>query len=174
MLTRATVMKLTDNRDHAKKDFFCIRFNHLPHKLQTGIPGYRKDAGEDAVMLKRIICMMIGVFAVLGSGDRCQAQRGSKPAGNFSNAYVVAPSYEYELSGRTDRVKGYILMNDKPEQLTSPGLVVLVSGIASGQGHVAVNGHDYSIPGLVGEVGAFSGSGEKNQPGKEGWYSYSS
>jgi len=158
-----------------RKTLSAFVFNCLPYELRKPASfGHRKGAAEDAVMLKRIICMIIGVFALLAGGDRCRAEAGSKTAGNSSNVYVVAPSYEYELSGRTDRVKGYILLNDKPEQLTSPGLVVLVSGIAPGQGHVAVNGHDYDVPGLMGEVGAFSRSGEKNQPGKEGWYSYSS
>jgi hypothetical protein len=131
---------------------------------------------EDDVMTKRIICMLMGavVLALVGGTVLCHAQDASKPVNDSHKAYVVAPSYDYELSGRTDRVKGYVIIVDAPEQLTSPGLVVLVSGVAPGQGHVTVNGHAYDLPGLMGEAGAPSRSTEKNQPGKEGWYSYSS
>lgn len=127
-------------------------------------------------MTKRIICMLMGavVLALVGGAVLCRAQDASKPVNDSHKAYVVAPSYDYELSGRTDRVKGYVIIVDAPEQLTSPGLVVLVSGVAPGQGHVTVNGHAYDLPGLMGEAGAPSRSTEKNQPGKEGWYSYSS
>ena len=126
--------------------------------------------------LKRTNFMIIGafLFALVGSAVLCHAQAESKLAANSYKAYVVAPSYEYELSGRTDRVKGYVIRVDTPDHLTSPGLVLLLSGIAPGQGQVTVNGHAYNLPGLMGEAGAPSRSTEKNQPGKEGWYSYSS
>ena len=127
-------------------------------------------------MTKRIICMLMGavVLALVGGTVLCHAQDASTPVNDSHKAYVVAPSYDYELSGRTDRVKGYVIIVDAPEQLTSPGLVVLVSGVVPGQGHVMVNSHAYDLPGLMGEAGAPSRSTEKNQPGKEGWYSYSS
>lgn len=126
--------------------------------------------------LKRTIFMIIGafLFALVGSAVLCHAQAESRLTANSYKAYVVAPSYEYELSGRTDRVKGYVIRVDTPDHLTSPGLVLLLSGIAPGQGQVTVNGHAYNLPGLMGEAGAPSRSTEKNQPGKEGWYSYSS
>jgi hypothetical protein len=114
------------------------------------------------------------VLALVGGTVLCHAEDASKPVNDSHKAYVVAPSYDYEMSGRTDRVKGYVIIVDVPEQLTSPGLVVLVSGVAPGQGHVTANGHAYDLPGLMGEGGAPSRSTEKNQPGKEGWYSYSS
>ena len=124
----------------------------------------------------RSICMLMGavVLALVGGTVLCHAQDASKPVNDSQKAYVVAPSYDYELSGRTERVKGYVIIVDAPEQLTSPALVVLVSGVAPGQGHVTVNGHAYDLPGLMGEAGAPARSTEKNQPGKEGWYSYSS
>ena len=127
-------------------------------------------------MTKRIVYMLMGavVLALVGGTVLCHAQGASKPVNDFHQAYVVAPSYDYELSGRTDRVKGYVIIVEAPEQLTSPGLVVLVSGAAPGQGQVTVNGHAYDLPGLMGEAGSPSRSTEKNQPGKEGWYSYSS
>jgi hypothetical protein len=131
---------------------------------------------EDDMVTRRLVCMLLGIalFALMNHPGLSQAQQASKPAKASYRAYVVAPSYEYELSGRKDRVTGYVIKVDAPEQLTSPGLVVLVSGIEPGEGHMTVNGHPYELPGLMGEAAGPSRDTEKNQPGKEGWYSYSS
>lgn len=120
--------------------------------------------------------MLLGaaVIVLFGYAAVCRAQEASQPANTFYQAYVVAPSYEYELSGRKDRVKGYVVRLDAPAQLTSPGLVILVSGIAPGEGYVTVNGHKYDLPGLMGEAGGPTRDTGKNQPGKEGWYSFTS
>lgn len=119
-------------------------------------------------MLLTAAVFMLSYAAVGG------AQEMRKPANTFYQAYVVAPSYEYELSGRKDRVKGYVVRLDEPQRLSSPGLVVLVSGIAPGEGYLTVNGHKYDLPGLLGEAGGPARDKGKNQPGKEGWYSFSS
>ncbi len=118
--------------------------------------------------------LLAAVFALVGYAPVGCAQEIRQPADSFYQAYVVAPSYEYELSGRKDRVKGYVVRLDAPEQLHSPGLVVLVSGVAPGEGYVTVNGHKYDLPGLLGEAGGPARDMGKNQPGKEGWYSFSS
>ena len=112
--------------------------------------------------------------ALLGHPALCRGQEKPEPASGFYQGYVVAPSYEYELSGRSDRVKGYVVRVDEPQRLNSPGLVVLVSGIAPGEGYVTVNGHNYDLPGLMGEATGPARDTGKNQPGKEGWYSFSS
>ena len=117
--------------------------------------------------------LLAAVSALLGCAVCC-AQEIGKPASTFYQAYIVAPSYEYELSGRRDRVKGYVVRLDAPAKVISPGLVILVSGIAPGEGYVAVNGHKYDLPGLMGEAGGPARDTGKNQPGKEGWYSFSS
>jgi hypothetical protein len=131
---------------------------------------------EDDMVARRLICMLLGavVLGLLSHTALCHAQEASKPAKAFYQAYVVAPSYEYELSGRKDRVKGYVIKVDAPERLSSPGLVVLVSGVAPGEGRVTVNGHTYDLPALMGETAGPARNTEKNQPGKEGWYSFSS
>ena len=131
---------------------------------------------EDEMVTRRLICMLLGAafFAVMNHTALCDAQQSAKPAKAFYQAYVVAPSYDYELSGRKDRVKGYVIKVDSLEQLASPGLVVLVSGLEPGEGHVSVNGHSYDLPGLMGETAGPARDTEKNQPGKEGWYSFSS
>lgn len=112
--------------------------------------------------------------ALLGHPALCRGQEKPEPASGFYQGYVVAPSYEYELSGRSDRVKGYVVRVDEPQRLNSPGLVVLVSGIAPGEGYVTVNSHNYDLPGLMGEATGPARDTGKNQPGKEGWYSFSS
>jgi hypothetical protein len=116
----------------------------------------------------------IALLGMLTYAGVCRSQQASTPAKTFYQAYVVAPSYDYELSGRQDRVKGYIIKVDDLQQLASPGLVILVSGIAPGEGRVTVNGHPYELPGLLGELTGPVRDTGKNQPGKEGWYSYSS
>jgi len=105
----------------------------------------------------------------------CRRQ-GDSPAANVSyQGYVVAPSYAYEMTGRKDRVKGYVMRVDRADQSKSPGLVILASGIGKGEGYVNFNGNKYEIPGLLAEShGAAVLPSEKNQPGKEGWYSFSS
>ncbi len=118
--------------------------------------------------------LLAAVFVLVGYAAVGYAQEAGNPSSVFYQAYVVAPSYEYELSGRKDRVKGYVVRLDAPEQLVKPGLVILVSGIAPGEGYVTVNGHKYDLPGLMGEATGPAPHTEKNQPGKEGWYSFSS
>ncbi len=131
---------------------------------------------EDDMVTRRCVHMLLGTVALafLSHTHFCFAQQTFKPATGYYQAYAVAPSYEYELSGRNDRVKGYVIKVEALEQLTSPGLVVLVSGLGPGQGHVNVNGHRYDLPALAGTAAGLSRNTEKNQPGKEGWYSFSS
>ncbi len=125
-------------------------------------------------MRKELMRMLPGAALVVCAAVLCAAQETSQPVQGFHQGYVVAASYEYELSGRTDRVKGYVVKLDAPERVPSPGLLVLVSGLAPGEGYVTVNGHKYDLPGLLGEATGPVRDTEKNQPGKEGWYSYSS
>ncbi len=124
----------------------------------------------------RFFRMLLGdaVCSLLACGVLFGAEDTPKTTATSPQAYVVAPSYDYELSGRKDRVKGYVIKVDSLEQLASPGLVVLVSGLEPGEGHVSVNGHSYDLPGLMGETAGPARDTEKNQPGKEGWYSFSS
>lgn len=78
-------------------------------------------------MVRRLIGILLGValFTILSNTALCHAQQTATSAKSFYQAYVVAPSYDYELSGRKDRIKGYVIKVDSPEQLSSPGLVVL-------------------------------------------------
>jgi hypothetical protein len=118
------------------------------------------------------IFLGVAISAFFCSSAVCQEPpKGSQES---FQCFVVAPSYDYEISGRKDRVKGYVVRLDAPDQLVSPGLVLLVSGVDSGEGFAILNGHRYELPAQLGEtLGPFREKG-KNQPGKEGWYSFSS
>lgn len=131
---------------------------------------------EDDMETRGLVRLLLGaaVFVLSGQTAVCRAQEAPKPANAFYQAYAVAPSYEYELSGRKDRVKGYVVRLDAPEHLTSPGLVILVSGVAPGEGYATVNSHKYDLPGQMGEAPGPARDTGKNQPGKEGWYSFTS
>lgn len=128
-------------------------------------------------MVRRcLVCMLLAgmISTPLLHPILCHAQESSKPERANYYPYVVAPSYEYELSGRKDRVKGYVIRVNAPEQLISPGLMLLVSGVGPNAGYVNVNGHRYELPSMLGETAGASRTTEKNQVGKEGWYSFSS
>ncbi|UCE08559.1 MAG: hypothetical protein JSW07_11265, partial [bacterium] len=92
----------------------------------------------------------------------------------YYQGITVPPSYSYHLSGRTDRVKGYLIKVDEKTDIVNPGLVILASGIAEGEGYVIVNGTKYDIPPLLGNLSVSIDKSEKNAPAKEGWYSYCS
>ena len=93
---------------------------------------------------------------------------------SYYQGITIAPTYSYHLSGRTDRVKGYLVKIENINSLVNPGLVILASGIDQGEGYTIVNGAKYDIPGLAGSLISSIDKNEKNVPGKEGWYSYSS
>jgi len=96
------------------------------------------------------------------------------PAAAVYPAVTVPPSYAYHLSGRSDRIHGYVVKIDDPAMVSTPGLVVLASGLDAHEGTVEVNGRLYPLPGLLGAAGPQSDKSEKNAEGKEGWYSFSS
>jgi len=96
------------------------------------------------------------------------------PATAWYQAVTVPPSYAYHLSGRSDRVHGYVVKIDDPAGLRTPGLILLASGIDAGEGTVEVNGKVYPLPALLGAANRQSDKSEKNAEGKEGWYSFSS
>ncbi len=100
------------------------------------------------------------------------SQQPSSP--QYYQGITVPPSYSYHLSGRMDRVKGYLIKIDEKTNVVNPGLVILASGIDEGEGYAIVNGARYDIPGLLGNLSVSIDKSEKNAPGKEGWYSYSS
>lgn len=73
---------------------------------------------------------------------------------NYNNAYTgitVAPSYMYYMTGRTDRVTGFVV-NVEDKTIPNPGLIFLASGIEfEGDAYLTVNDKRYEIPPLEGE-----------------------
>ncbi len=147
----------------------------FPFIVRNGLSLSQANLMEDHMRKKDIWVALgttIGLSLLLGVA--CRRQEAPREANAFYQGYVVAPSYAYEMTGRKDRVKGYIMKVDKPDQLKSPGLVILASGIGKGEGYVNFNRNKYEIPALLGETSGPALQSEKNQPGKEGWYSFSS
>jgi hypothetical protein len=64
---------------------------------------------------------------------------------------TIAPSYSYYLSGRTDRVKGYIIKIDNVKELKNPGLTLIANELdLEKEAYVVVNGNTYDIPKIPG------------------------
>jgi hypothetical protein len=93
---------------------------------------------------------------------------------SYYQGITIAPTYSYHLSGRTDRVKGYLIKIDDISILKNPGLVILASGISGSEGYVTINDAKFDIPAILQNFNVSINKNEKNVPGKEGWYSYSS
>jgi len=64
---------------------------------------------------------------------------------------TIAPSYSYHMTGRTDRVIGFVVdVADK--NISNPALIFLASGIeAEGDAYLTVNDKRYEIPPLKGD-----------------------
>jgi len=115
-------------------------------------------------LLKLSIVLLL-FFVILG----CNGNKSAK----FCQGITIAPSYSYYMSGRTDRVKGYVIRIDNLKNLRNPGLVFIASGIDyQGEAYVDVNGKKYEIPPLGGMVKKV-GSTAKVQ-GKAQFYTVSS
>jgi len=64
---------------------------------------------------------------------------------------TIAPSYSYHMTGRTDRVIGFVVNVDVPN-ISNPALIFLASGIeAEGDAYLTVNDKRYEIPPLEGD-----------------------
>jgi hypothetical protein len=79
---------------------------------------------------------------------------------------TVSASYAYDISGRTDRIKGFLIKVGDPQTLKNPGLVILATGIGSpGQALLKFNGKDYAVPSMEGD---FSGRDGAARPARSG------
>ena len=117
-----------------------------------------------------LVCNLI----LLSAGLTFMGCKKSEVLPKFYQGITVAAPYSYHLSGRSDRIRGYLVKVDDTKQLPNPGLVFLTSGLARSEGYVEVNGKRFDLPALMGELSVPSDKDEKNAPGKEGWYSFSS
>ncbi|MCD6117468.1 hypothetical protein J7K93_10670 [bacterium] len=109
--------------------------------------------------LFKLSVVLFSVFIISG----CSRNKSE----DFFQGVTIAPSYSYYMSGRTDRVKGYVVRVNGAEKLENPGLVFLASGIDyQGEAYVIVNRTRYEIPpvsGTVSKINSASGSHGKAQ-----------
>jgi hypothetical protein len=74
-------------------------------------------------------------------------------AESYYQGITIAPTYAYYMSGRTDRIKGYLVRIDNPKNINNPGLVFLASGIeAVGEAYMEINKSRYDLPPLSGSA----------------------
>ena len=84
---------------------------------------------------------------------------------------TVDASYSYHMSGRTDRVKGFLIRIDDVRTLKNPGLVFLASGVDEpGEALLKVNGHDYPVPAMQGDFSSKARPAKAGALGKTGFY----
>lgn len=74
-----------------------------------------------------------------------------KSTNKIYTGITIAPSYSYHMTGRTDRVIGFVVdVDDK--NISNPALIFLASGIeAEGDAYLMVNNQRYEIPPLEGD-----------------------
>jgi hypothetical protein len=86
----------------------------------------------------------------------------------------VVAGYSYHLSGRTDRVEGYLVKINDLKSLGSPGLVFLAKGIDVNDGaYVMMNGNRYDIPPILEETAGQAALPSDQEMGKRGFYALS-
>lgn len=119
--------------------------------------------------------MKKSVFAVLfcvSCALLSHADLKSPPRDVYPGVTVDA-SYSYYMSGRTDRVKGFLIRVDNARALNNPGLVFLASGIDyRGKALLKFNGTDYSVPALEGDFSGKVKAGKAEAAGKTGFYAW--
>jgi len=92
----------------------------------------------------------------------------------FAQGLPVVASYGYNLSGRTDRVQGYLFRIDDVEKMSNPCLVFLAKGIDNSDGAVVeMNDNRYPIPSIVPQSRLQTELPSDREMGKRGFYALS-
>jgi hypothetical protein len=113
---------------------------------------------------------IVGLLSAVLCYSGCKDQKLE----NFYQGITIAPTYGYYMSGRTDRVKGYLIRIDNPTGISNPGLVFLASGIEDADGaYFEINKSRYTIPSLSGSHEEKI-QGELKSQGKAQFYTVSS
>ncbi|MGB5846978.1 MAG: hypothetical protein WBH40_00735, partial [Ignavibacteriaceae bacterium] len=98
---------------------------------------------KSARLLKMVVIFLIMLLITSGF---CQDSTNKIYTG-----ITIAPSYSYHMTGRTDRITGFVVNVDEPN-ISNPGLIFLASGIeTNGDAYLTVNNKRYEIPPLEGE-----------------------
>ena len=83
------------------------------------------------------VLLLVALTLCCGKGEEQKYYQG----------ITTSTSYGYDLSGRTDRIQGYIMNIPNSKSLANPGLVALSDGIElKGEAYVMVNDHRYDLP----------------------------
>jgi len=86
----------------------------------------------------------------------------------------VVAGYSYHLSGKTDRIEGYLVKIDDPKVMTNPGVVLLAKGIDSNDGaYVMVNRNKYELPPILKQTTVQTALPSDQEMGKRGFYALS-
>ncbi len=95
---------------------------------------------------RNIIIAAIVLILLLDTNVYCQGVSKKSYTG-----ITVAPSYMYYMTGRTDRITGFVVdVDDK--NISNPALIFLASGIeGEGDAYLTVNDKRYDIPPLEGD-----------------------
>jgi len=114
--------------------------------------------------MKRLF--IVGLLSVLFCYSGCKDQKLEI----YYQGITIAPTYGYYMSGRTDRVKGYLIRIDDPAKINNPGIVFLASGIEeANEAYFVFNKSRYNIPPLSGSLEEKI-QGELKSQGKDQFY----
>ncbi len=92
----------------------------------------------------------------------------------YYQGITTSTSYGYDLSGRTDRIQGYIMHIPRLAALENPGLVLIANGIdLKGEAYVMVNDNRYELPPIIEGLSEEISTVADDQQGKIGWYTFS-
>ena len=94
----------------------------------------------------KIISIVVFMIVVLSANGYCQ-----ETGNNVYTGITVAPSYMYYMTGRTDRITGFVINVDN-KNITNPAIIFLASGIEEkGDAYFIINNKRYEIPPLQGD-----------------------
>ena len=119
-----------------------------------------------ANLLYRLILILFILVIFMTSCEQVQPE--------YYQGIPVVAGYFYHLSGRTDRVEGYLVKIDNLNILSRPGLVFLAKGIDGNDGaYVMVNGNRYELPPILKETSGLAALPSDQEMGKRGFYALS-
>jgi len=108
--------------------------------------------------------LLISLFLFSCSGEQS----------SFVQGLSVVASYGYNLSGRTDRVQGFLFKIDDVNKMSNPCLVFLAKGVDnSDEAIVEVNRNKYKIPSIVDQSNLKTELPSDREMGKRGFYALS-
>ena len=88
---------------------------------------------------REIVSALMFVIIILNVNGYCQEESNKVYTG-----ITVAPSYMYYMTGRTDRITGFVI-NVDDDNISNPAVIFLASGIeAKGDAYFILNNKRYA------------------------------